>query len=64
MNTENNTAASPLTAAAIDAVIRKARADRAEVMRESVGEMSVAFKRWVASFRPIRERTPHKGVWA
>jgi hypothetical protein len=64
MNSQDNRADSALNHTAIDAVIRKARADRAEAMRESMGELSLAFKRWVASFRPIRERAPHKGIWA
>lgn len=64
MNTDHNRADSTLTPAAIDAIIRKARADRAEVMREQLGELGASFRRLVATFRPIRARTPHKGVWA
>ncbi len=64
MNTDQNQADSALTPAAIDAIIRKARTDRAAVMHQSMCELSVSFKRWVASFRPIRERAPGKGIWA
>lgn len=64
MTFEHNSADSTLTPAAIDAIIRRARAERAEVMRESLGELCASFKRWLAGFRPIREREPHRGALA
>lgn len=64
MNSQNFSVESALNPAAIDAIIRKARRERAEVMRESMGELTATFMRWVASFRPIRARAGHKGVWA
>lgn len=62
--TENLWAQSAITPSRIDALIRKARAERAEAMRVSLSELPANFKRWIANFRPIRERAPHKGAWA
>lgn len=64
MNNENIWAISDIRPAEIEAIIRKARAERAANMRQSLGEFSAAFKRWIASFRPIRQRVPQKGALA
>jgi hypothetical protein len=64
MNNENNRAQSDITPAAIDAVIRQARSERAQAMRAAAVEFPALLKRMLSGFRPIRARTPHKGVWA
>lgn len=64
MATENILAVSDIRPAEIEAIIRKARAERAANMRETLGRFTAAFKRWVASFRPIRQRVPQKGALA
>jgi hypothetical protein len=64
MNTQNNRSESDISAAAIDAVIRQARDERAQAMRAAAVEFPALLKRLLSGFRPIRARTPHKGVWA
>lgn len=56
MNTENFWANASITPADIEAVVRKARADRAEVMRETLAELPALVKRLLASVRPNRAR--------
>jgi hypothetical protein len=64
MHTETVWIENAITPAAIDAIVRKARADRAQVMRAVMVEFAASLKRLVAGFRPIRERVPHKGALA
>jgi hypothetical protein len=61
MTTETHWAITP---AQIDAIIRRARAERADAIRAAAIEFPGLLKRLVAGFRPIRQRLPHKGVWA
>ena len=64
MKTENNRVQSDITPAAIDAVIRQARNERAQAMRAAAVEFPALLKRVLSGFRPIRARIPHNGVWA
>lgn len=55
MNTENLWATASITPAGIEAVVRKARADRAEVMRETLAELPALVKRLIATLRSTRQ---------
>jgi hypothetical protein len=58
MTTENLWANATITPASIDAILRQARAERAEAMRAELAALPGLLKRLIAHFRPIRERTP------
>lgn len=64
MNTENPWAIASITPSAIEAVVRQARSERAEVMRAAIVGIPAMLGRLVAYFRPIRERVPHTRAWA
>lgn len=55
MTTENLWANAAITPAGIEAVVRKARADRAEVMRATLAELPGLVKRLIAQLRPNRQ---------
>ncbi|MFA6268129.1 MAG: hypothetical protein WC670_20715 [Pseudolabrys sp.] len=57
----NVAANSAITPAEIDRVVRRARADRAEVMRAGAGELAATIKRFFAGFRA---EAPRKGAAA
>ncbi len=64
MNTDETWAHADITPSTIEAIVRQARAERAEVMRASLAELPALIKRAVINFRPIRERALHKGALA
>jgi hypothetical protein len=53
-----------LTLEDIDAVMRRARDDRAQVMRAMAIKAPDLFKRLAAALRPSRQRLPQAGHWA
>lgn len=60
MTTENLWAHASITPAAIEAVVRKARAERAEATRQMLAGLPAALMQLVAHIRPSRQRVPHK----
>lgn len=52
---------STITAAEIDLIVRKARAERAEAMRAGAGELAAAIKRYFSGFHA---EAPRKGATA
>jgi hypothetical protein len=64
MNTENPWAIASITPASIEAIVRRARVERAEVTRAAIAGIPAMLMRLVAYFRPIRERVPHTRAWA
>ena len=64
MNTENRWADAAVTHASIDAIVRRARAERAEAMRAAMAELPALFKRLAAAILPNRQRLPQTGAWA
>jgi hypothetical protein len=64
MNTQNDWPIAAISPSIIDAAVRKARQDRAEVMRATLAGFPAAFKRLVAQLRPNKQRLPQTGAWA
>ncbi len=64
MKTQDRFPTAAITPSAIEAIVRNARAERAEVMRVALLELGASFRRLVAAFRPIRARAPRNGAWA
>jgi len=64
MTTENLWANAAITPAGIDAILRRARAERAEAMRAELAALPGLLKRLIAYFRPIRQRTPQTSALA
>ena len=64
MTTENIWANASITPAGIEAIVRQARAERAETMRAELATLLGALKRLVVSFRPTRQRTPRTSALA
>jgi hypothetical protein len=64
MNTPNDWPIASVTPAIIDAAIRKARHERAEVMRATAVRLPAYFRRLAARLRPNRQRLPQSGAWA
>jgi hypothetical protein len=56
-------ASASISPAGIDAIIRRANAERARDMRAAFLGFGAQAKRLAAAFRPIRQREPHKGKW-
>jgi hypothetical protein len=56
-------AAASISPAGIDAIIRKANAERARDMRAAFLGFGAQVKRLVAALRPICHRVPHRGEW-
>jgi hypothetical protein len=56
-------ASASISPAGIDAIIRRANAERARDMRAAFLGFGAQAKRLAAAFRPIRQRVPHKGEW-
>jgi len=61
MNTESPTV---LTLDDINAMIARARSDRAEGIRELMSELPAQLSRLMARLRPNRRRLPQSGAWA
>lgn len=64
MTTENHWANASISPASIDAIVRRARAERAEAMRAELAALPGLLKRLIAYFRPIRQRTPQTSALA
>ncbi len=64
MNTENRWAISSISPASIEAILRQARADRAQVMRQELAELPALFRRLVAYVRANGWHFPHAGARA
>lgn len=63
MNTENTWAVGPITPATIDAIMRQARVERAEVMRAELAALPAKVMRLVGYFRPIRQHKPQTSAF-
>lgn len=64
MNTQFQISTANISPATIEAVIRQARADRAETIRAMAVRLPSLFSRLAARLRPSRQRLPQAGVWA
>lgn len=64
MNTENTWANAAITPSAIEAVVRHARAERAEAMRVALVQLPALIKRLAAAIRPNRQRLPQTSALA
>ncbi len=64
MTNEINWAHASISPSQIDAVVRQARAERAEAMRVALAALPAKFKQLVGSFRPASQAVPHKGALA
>lgn len=53
-----------MTPVTIDAIIREARAERAEHVRMVAARLSAKLKQFVFGFRPISARAPRSGATA
>ena len=53
-----------ITPATVEAIMLKARAERAEGVRILLIELSAQLRRLAAKLRPNRQRLPQAGVWA
>ena len=64
MNTEFRFSAATINPDTIEAVIRQARADRAEVIRAAAVRLSALISRLAARIRASHPHLPHTGAWA
>lgn len=64
MNTEELFPIAAISPSAIEALVRQARADRAEVMRAALVQVPGLFRRFLAHMRPSRHQLPQSGAWA
>jgi len=66
MNTQNEFSTLPLSPSDIDAVMARARAERAEVMRAALSQVPALFKRLAARLQSKRGPAPRRqfSAWA
>ena len=64
MKTENTWDAASISPAAIEAIVRQARIERAQVMRAELVALPAKVKRLIANFRPVRQRKPQTSAYA
>ena len=62
MKTENNWPHASISPAGIEAIVRRARAERAEAMRAELAALPAVLKRLLAHIRPTRHRVPQAGI--
>jgi hypothetical protein len=53
-----------LSAAKMDALLNRARAERAKAMQQALSGLPALFKRLAAVLRPDNQRLPQAGAWA
>jgi hypothetical protein len=64
MNFDRQVSDSSINLPGIDAMVRRARKERAQAMRTAVVKLGRLFKRLAVLAQPSRQRLPQAGAWA